>query len=108
MLHERSWQWTSWTLQRPGQAPVKITARGVDRLREASFIARDGVLPVPGRLTDLTNSTGKITDAGEAWLAANAGAVKNRLLHFRVCNGGVAGIGVRRDAVTRDARRIAH
>jgi hypothetical protein len=40
VLNERGWRWTSWTLQRPGQAPEKISSRGIDRLREVAFIAR--------------------------------------------------------------------
>ena len=71
-LRERAWQWSSWTLQRPGLAPEKITSRGVDRLREAVFIARDGVLP-PGGLKRFHDFDWKITAAGAAWLAANVG-----------------------------------
>ncbi|MGY3356414.1 hypothetical protein ACVWZK_003077 [Bradyrhizobium sp. GM0.4] len=69
-LHERTWSWTSWTLQRPGRAPEKISSRGVDRLRECAFIERAGVLP-PGNLTRFYNFDWRITPAGAAWLAAH-------------------------------------
>jgi hypothetical protein len=70
VLCERAWQWTSWTLQRPGQAPEKITARGVDRLREFAFIERVGVRP-PGELTRFHDWDWRVSNAGFAWLAAN-------------------------------------
>lgn len=45
VLRERGMRWSSWTLQRPGEEPAKITERPINPLREAAFMARDGVLP---------------------------------------------------------------
>jgi hypothetical protein len=75
VLHERAWKWTTWTLQLPGHTPERIGARGIDRLREVAFIARDGVLP-QSALTRFHDFDWKIADAGRAWLAANHGPAK--------------------------------
>ncbi|WP_375312818.1 hypothetical protein WHZ77_05935 [Bradyrhizobium sp. A5] len=45
--------------------------RGINRLRELAFIERDGVLP-GGQLTRFHDFDWRISDAGAAWLAANA------------------------------------
>ncbi len=44
VLRERGKDWSSWTLQRPGEEPAKVTERPINPLREKAFIARDGTL----------------------------------------------------------------
>lgn len=69
-LHERGQRWPSWTLQRPGGEPEKLTERPIGPLRELAFIARDGARPSePTRWYECGWS---ISGAGHAWLAANA------------------------------------
>ena len=70
VLRDCGQRWSSWTVQRLGGEPEKLTARPVDRLRELAFIARDGVRPAePTRWYEFH---WHVTDAGRAWLAANA------------------------------------
>lgn len=64
VLRERGQRWSSWTLQRPGREPEKLTARPIDALRELAFIARDGVRPSdPTRWYEFD---WHVTDAGRA------------------------------------------
>jgi hypothetical protein len=75
VLHERAWRWTTWTLAPPGLAPQRVGTRGIESLRQLAFIERVGVLP-PGDLTCFHDFDWKISQAGLAWLAANARATK--------------------------------
>jgi hypothetical protein len=68
--HERGARFSSWTLQRPGQDPEKITERPISPLVKLAFIARNGELPPDTRRW--YDFDWKVTEAGRAWLAANA------------------------------------
>ncbi|SDG60425.1 hypothetical protein SAMN05216338_1001879 [Bradyrhizobium sp. Rc2d] len=68
VLHERGMRWSSWTLQRHGEEPKKVSTRPLDTLIENIFIARCSALPDHGWY----EIDWHITDAGFAWLAANA------------------------------------
>lgn len=74
VLRERGRDWSSFTLAKPGAAPAKVTARPLNPLLECVFIARNGTLP-PRKDSWYEFDYG-ITDAGHAWLAANAGRAK--------------------------------
>lgn len=71
VLHERAFRWSSFTLQKSGADPKKLTERHTEPLVRLSFIERDGVLPVPGVMRHFREFDWKITPAGAAWLAAN-------------------------------------
>jgi hypothetical protein len=71
ILHERAWRWTEWHIGAPRFSSVRIGKRDINALRKVAFIQRDGVLP-PGRLPRWFEFDWSITDAGMAWLAANA------------------------------------
>ncbi|GLH79752.1 hypothetical protein SSBR45G_46610 [Bradyrhizobium sp. SSBR45G] len=68
-LTERGRDWSSFTLTKPCTAPAKITARPIDPLRRAGFIARNGSLPP--RTDRWFQFEWRITEHGHAWLAAN-------------------------------------
>ncbi|MCS3893429.1 hypothetical protein M2171_002562 [Bradyrhizobium japonicum USDA 38] len=69
VLRERGREWASFTLTRPGAAPEKITYRPMRPLVQSAFIVLDGALPP--RKDRWYDIPWKITDAGQAWLAAN-------------------------------------
>ncbi|WP_340672360.1 hypothetical protein [Bradyrhizobium ottawaense] len=74
VLRERGREWASFTLTKPGGAPEKITYRPIKPLIHSAFIVLDGALPP--RKDRWYDIPWKITDAGFAWLAENAGCAK--------------------------------
>jgi hypothetical protein len=59
VLSEGGWRETWFILTRPGRAPERVHARGVNSLRKLAFIER-------------TNEFDwRVATAGKAWLAAN-------------------------------------
>jgi hypothetical protein len=72
VLMERAWRWTEWRIEALSGESVRISERGVNRLRELAFIKRNGTLP-PGRLEKWFEFDWLVTDGGKAWIEANTG-----------------------------------
>ncbi len=70
-LRERVGDWFNYKMTMPDGSPgPAVRTRAMIRLRALAFIERVGDLP-PGYPTRVMDYDWKITDAGQAWLAAN-------------------------------------